>query len=308
MIVVALLGRAAILFPSPLVNPGAKPQLPRSVALSATRDRVLFEVAGPAGDDPPVSGPWIVGVLDVYDGANWRLPPSDARRLVSRTPTSRARRSDERTVTFTIRDFGDVSVLPSLPTTDRAQFSGRAALFDPRTGTFQSPNGPLPAGYSYSESVPAWPTVAQLEAADPSLPDAMTQFLTVPAPPPAVADQLKGASPNPWLRLDHLLKIFNSVVIAAGAGVPVAVPPAKVQDLLAGDHIGNPFEIVAAEALLARWAGVPSRIGYGFDGFQREGERRTVRPRNATTFLEVYFNGYGWVPLVLPPRQARSSS
>ena len=32
----------------------------------------------------------------------------------------------------------------------------------------------------------------------------------------------------------------------------------------------TPYEIVAAEALLARWAGVPARIGFGFDGLNAE--------------------------------------
>ena len=38
--------------------------------------------------------------------------------------------------------------------------------------------------------------------------------------------------------------------------------PAKVDQLLVGNHEGTPFEIVAAEAMLARWAGVPSRIAF----------------------------------------------
>jgi len=79
-----------------------------------------------------------------------------------------------------------------------------------------------------------------------------------------------------------------------------------VQDLLAGKHEGTPFEIVGSEALLARWAGVPSRIGFGFDGYQKEGNLLTVRPKNAAQFLQVYFQGYGWVPIIGAPPKAKT--
>ena len=118
-------------------------------------------------------------------------------------------------------------------------------------------------------------------------------------------DLLNQAPPNPWLRLDFLRASLNKVVVAAGAGVPGPVPPARVQDLLTGNHEGTPYEIVAAEALLARWAGVPSRIGFGFDVGQTENNVVTIRPKNAAQFLEVWFAGYGWVPVIGAPPKAK---
>ena len=57
--------------------------------------------------------------------------------------------------------------------------------------------------------------------------------------------------------------------------------------------------------MLARWVGVPSRIGYGFDGGERVDDKLEVRPRNGATFVEVYFPGYKWLPVIGTPKKAK---
>ena len=69
----------------------------------------------------------------------------------------------------------------------------------------------------------------------------------------------------------------------------------------------NPYEITEAEALLARWAGLPSRIGYGWYGGVVKDGWVELHPIHGSTWLEVWFQGYGWVPIVgyrLTPRPA----
>jgi hypothetical protein len=95
-----------------------------------------------------------------------------------------------------------------------------------------------------------------------------------------------------------------------------------MQDMLAGSKEGTPYEIVAAQALLARWAGIPSRIGYGFDGGElgdpegggqpegggpAEGTPSTlqVRPKHGASFPEVFFPRYGWLPVIGTPTKAK---
>ena len=85
------------------------------------------------------------------------------------------------------------------------------------------------------------------------------------------------------------------------------VPPSKVADLLFGSKEGSPYEIVASEALLARWAGWPARIGFGFDGFNDEGGKKTIRPKNGSNWLEIDVQGSGWVPIIGVPPKAKSS-
>jgi hypothetical protein len=79
-----------------------------------------------------------------------------------------------------------------------------------------------------------------------------------------------------------------------------------VQTLLTAKE-GSPFEIVAAQALLARWAGLPSRIGYGFDGGTKVGNHLEVRPKNGATFVEVFFPRYGWLPVLGTPKNAKAT-
>jgi len=68
---------------------------------------------------------------------------------------------------------------------------------------------------------------------------------------------------------------------------------------------------------LARWAGVPSRIGYGFDGGEVAGgtevaapadgtpSKLEVRPKNGASFPEVFFPKYGWLPVIGTPTKAK---
>ena len=303
VVALVLANQSNFLFPKPAYNPAQKPQKPKSIPLSEAEDKVLFEVDG------PITGPWVIGALDVYDGSSWRLAPYDPKRLkpvpgdgvVNRdaTPTL--------TVKFTTRDLGDTTTFPGVATPAKVSFPGQAVLYDKRTDTFRVKSGRLPQGFTYTESLPAYPTSAELQHADPAVPGDMKEFVDAPAPPPAVQDLLKSAPTEPWLRVDYLRSKLNQVVVASGAGVPGPVPPSKVQDLLVGKHEGTPYEIVAAEALLTRWAGVPSRIGFGFDQGQKESNVTTIRPKNAAQFLEIWFKNTGWIPIIGAPPKAKTS-
>lgn len=308
LVVVFLLAQTSFLFPPPVYDPDNQPQKPKSIPLSAARDRVLFEVDG------PISGPWRIGALDVYDGVDWRLGPFDAERLrplAGDGVIDEARAADV-TVRFTARDLGNSSTFPTPSTPARASFGGDVdVLVDPRTETLRLKSGRIADGTTYEVSLPTYPTPAALQAASPDVPPDIQPFLEIPDPPEAVRDLLAAAPGTSWERLALLRTKLNEVVIATGAGTPVSVRPSVVQRLLAGNHEGTPFEIVAAEAMLARWAGVPSRIGFGFDGGQKETvggrEAVTIRPKNASQFLEVWFAGYGWVPLVSSPPRAKAT-
>lgn len=297
------LNSTSLLFPKPIYNPSEKPQKPKPIPLGAVRDRVLFEVDG------PITGPWRTGVLDVYDGRAWRLPPFDAGRFedVPADGVVDDTRTAEVSVAFTVRDLGAASALPGLAAPVRIERPSDVPLvFDMRTDLFRVPRGRVPKGIAYEISAPAYPKPDDLRRSVPPA-EIEAHFLDGPAPPGSVRKLLENASPNAWSRFEKLRGALNDVVVASGAGVPTDVPPSKVEDLLTGSHEGTPFEIVAAEALLARWSGVPSRIGFGFDGGQKEKDVVTVRPRNASNWLEVSFEGFGWVPLVSTPPRAKAT-
>ena len=80
--------------------------------------------------------------------------------------------------------------------------------------------------------------------------------------------------------------------IAVGQGKPTDVNADRVRaaDVQRAERQGNPYELTASEALLARWAGVPARIGFGYyNGTPKPGGVIEFRPTNAATYLEVYF-------------------
>lgn len=310
------LNSASFLFPDPVYDPDDQPQKPRSVPLSASRDRVLFTVAS----EDPFTGPWRVGALDIYRDDAFQSVPSNSR-LVD-LPADGAL-SDLRTgrtpveVQIAIADLGDSSVLPMVAGTTQVTLHGDVAVrFDPRTETIRVPQGRVPTGLEYTLAFPPYATDEELEAATAGGGPGFAEQLEAPSPPPHVSDLLAGAPDNRWERLDLLRQTLLDRVIASGAGAPTDVPVDRVDEIMAppgpdaeeGDgNEATPFEIVATEALLARWAEVPSRIGFGFDGLNTEDGVKTVRPRNSAQWLEVHFEDFGWVPLIGQPDQAKAS-
>jgi hypothetical protein len=98
-------------------------------------------------------------------------------------------------------------------------------------------------------------------------------------------------------------------IVAVGLGTPTEVPTDRVQEILT-DFEASPYEMVALQAMFARWVEVPSRIGYGFDGGDVvEGQEQTlsIRPKHGASFPEVFFEGYGWLPVIGKPRQAEAT-
>jgi hypothetical protein len=87
--------------------------------------------------------------------------------------------------------------------------------------------------------------------------------------------------------------------------VPVAITPQRVDEILTKLE-ASPYEIVATQAMLARWIGIPSRIAFGFDGGEKVADNTLeVRPKNGATFVEVYFPGFKWVPVIGTPKHAK---
>ncbi|HEX9713823.1 MAG TPA: transglutaminaseTgpA domain-containing protein [Actinomycetota bacterium] len=300
-LVVALvaLDRASVLFPDVELDRVVPAQRPPSGA-SVGADRVLFTVT--AG----TPGPWRLGVLDVYDGSGWLLPPFDpARQRRVRGQIAGAPDADELvTARFTVGDLPGHAI-PGLANPSALQTDATVEL-DPRTSVLRLPEQRAEPGLTYTITAPAPPGGRALAAAGPP-PNDLAEFLGAPSPPNEVVALLADAPENPWDRLVFARAALFEQVVAAGAGQPVDVLPARVAELLGGEE-ATPFEITAAEALLARWAGVPSRIGYGFyAGDPLEPGVFEVHPRHGATWLEVFFDGHGWVPVVGVPPRARSS-
>ena len=317
------LSQAGFLFPEasddrvvPPMRPEAQPPL---------SDRVLFSVKADKADQ----GPWRFGVVDVYNGEAWLLPPYDVRRFVSVdgggdlaeatrgvTPSTDdgpvgvpPATPGSRTVTFTVGDLPG-RVLPVVEGARAVTERGVAVQFDPRTQTLRSPSGRAGKGTTYTVVAATPPDAGVLGKAPRPDPAALATYLQAPTPPPEVQALLARApGDNNFRRLQYVRNALYAKVVAAGKGEPVDVPPSRVPEMLAGGK-ATPYEITAAEALLARWAGVPSRIGYGFYSGTRtkDGTAFEVHPRDGATWLEAYFPGPGWVTIVGKPPKAQAST
>jgi len=240
--------------------------------------------------------------LAPFDRGRWR--PLDASGALDPLRADAPRLA----LAITVRDLGDSAVLPTIAGTNAITSSVDGLVFDPRPALVRMKEGRVPKDITYSLDAPVYPTEDQLRAVTTTASGVdVAEQLEAPPMPSLVRDLLAQAGPTPWERLDRLRQTLLENVTATGAGTPADITLGRVVEILGPDSKANPFEIVATEALLARWAGIPSRIGYGFDGLNDEDGKLTVRPANSAQWLEVLWPGYGWVPLIGSPKQAEAS-
>lgn len=300
-----LLAQTDFLFPDPVFDPAQEPQKPKPQPLSDAEDRVLFEVV-----DTNLTGPFRMGGLDVYvpEDGSWRLPPFAASEADS-VPKSgivdkELKGRQELQATFVVRGLGG-AVLPDLPNTVGVAAKGPELAYDPRNANVRLINGAAKPNMEYTVTAAGLPTIEELKSLQFSVGDGVKQFTEIPTPPPAVQNLIDQAPvTSKWEQFDWLRTWILDHVTATGTGTPVDIPPERVADMIAGSQRGSPFEIVAAQAMVARWVGIPSRIGYGFDGGERNGDILEVRPKHGAAWVEVYFAGFKWLPVIGTPKQA----
>ena len=316
LVVIALLSVALVgaskqnfLFPKPTFNPASTAQLPKTVPPTNAPDRVLFTVKSAS------TGPYRVGVLDVYDGQAWRFAPVADSSLKDVDPSGVVTPgiATGYTADITIAGYTGTAVLPSLYRLIGIVAQGPTFSYDPRSDTARVAQGQLAAGFRYQIASAGLPQVSQLQADVTPVPDAQKPFLDSPPVP----DQLRGMMndlkrSNQWDTFVALRQKVLSTVVATGAGIPKAVGPDRVSQMLLGnDHQGSPYEATAAIALMARWEGIPSRIGFGFQADPAAKDPQgayTIHPKDAISYPEVYFDGYGWLPVTGLPQKAKANS
>ena len=267
-------------------------------------DQVLFTVTS---DN---KGPWPVGVLDVYEDNAFLLPSIDPKRLRDVPPGGvvAAKHGDTFEVTFHVNRIKGQTLLGA-PNEVRIGGVGLHMQYDPRTQVVKLADKSVPRDFTYTVEAPVLPDAKVLAASPPPDPLIEREFTAMPPPPPGVQQLLTRAdleAKNKFDRLQLVRTALYAKVVAAGGGSPVDVPPDKVDAMLAGGE-ASPYEISAAEVMLARWAGLPARLGFGFYGGEAVGAGREFHPRHGAAWLETYFEGQGWVPIVGTPPRAKPS-
>jgi len=311
VVVLAVLSRAGFLFPPPAIDPAKEPQRPKTVPITEVEDRELFTV------ESTISGPWRMGALDVYEESDgtWRLPPFADNELedvpssgiVDRRYTQGVR------ATFTLKGLGG-AVLPGIPNPVGILARGldTGLQYDQRSGNIRLRDGTVEANTEYTVVAAKLPRVEDLRNVPATVPQSLEEFTELPDPPPAATELLDDATAThdaKWDQWDQLRTYVLDNVVATGVGTPVAVTMERVQEILT-DLEGSPYEMVALQAMFARWLEIPARIGYGFDGgdvVENEAQTLSIRPRHGASFPEVYFEGYGWLPVIGKPKQAEAT-
>jgi hypothetical protein len=263
------------------------------------KDQHLFDAAltpGPGASQEPLIR---LAVLSDYDGVTWRIGSTyrNAGRVLGRSDGG----GPEITQDITIDEL-DGRLMPGVATPQRVD--GVRVAFDAGTGTIAYAES-LPKGLTYtvtSRQSPR-PDDQALFVAEVPTPDddpAVSRFLALPGKVPDPVSQLsshlgEGVS-NPYQRafaIQQWLEDHYKLVTDAPSGH--AYP--NVEYFLfgpkqSGGQKGTSEQFTAAFAVLARLAGLPTRVVVGFQ--TRKGDK-AVRGADAIAWPEVQFKGFGWV-------------
>ncbi|MEV8512598.1 DUF3488 and transglutaminase-like domain-containing protein [Dactylosporangium sp. NPDC051484] len=256
----------------------------------------LFDAVVAPGPGAQQEPPIRLAVLSDYDGVTWRIGSvyRNAGRVLGRPEGD----GPEVTQTITIYEL-DGRLLPGVATPQRVD--GVRVAYDAETGTVALNDG-VRKGLTYtvtSRQQPR-PDDQALFVADVPAPTEAARFLALPGKVPDSIAQLsahlgEGVS-NPYQRafaIQQWLSEHYKLVSDAPSGH--AYP--NVEHFLFGNkqlggQKGTSEQFTAAFAVLARLAGLPTRVVVGFQTHKND---KAVRGADAIAWPEIQFKGFGWV-------------
>ena len=284
----------------PVVSVETPSPLPRLGAWAANPDAELMRVHG---DVVPLR----LVTLRTYDGSQWMaatryspLGSVDERSL----PDGEQRRQS--TVTVELSNLGG----PWLPTPgDPVEVSDRDAVVDLETGTLYDAEAGPETSYQVTGTADA-PDPERLLAATVPSGAAASAYLQQPQSPFALATygaRITRDAKSPYeraLAIEHAVEHSRTLSARATSGSTFW----RIEQFLfgapdtPGARVGTSEQFATSFALLARNAGLPTRIVVGFRPGQPEDDgTMVVRGSDALAWPEVYFNRLGSVPFSPTP-------
>ena len=111
-----------------------------------------------------------------------------------------------------------------------------------------------------------------------------------------LADEVAGGARTPYGVVEKLEQWFDSGTFRY-SNHPTVISPALV-GFVTKTHAGYCQYFAGAMALMLRYLGIPARVSVGFAGGQYDPNQHlwNVTDREAHAWVEVWFNGYGWLP------------
>ncbi|MFW5418706.1 transglutaminase domain-containing protein [Nocardiopsis sp. CNT-189] len=269
---------------------------------AAEPDRPLLSVAV----DEPTDLRWVT--LSEFDGITWQ--PDRAYRASSEVlpePEALVPGGEERSVEVEVHGLPG-GWLPVAGVPHRVE--GTPVAYDPASFTVRAAgaDGALDGlGYTATGTVPSYDeeSLAAAEAPDP---DRFERHLRLPEGAPgqlrSIAALVEDATP--YQRANRLAGYLRSRYgydpEAPGGHGYATLDRLLVEPGEGGAGGGTSEQFASAFALLARAAGLPSRVVVGFGpGVPDGGGTRLVRTGDAVAWGEVYLDGVGWAPFDATP-------
>jgi protein-glutamine gamma-glutamyltransferase len=120
------------------------------------------------------------------------------------------------------------------------------------------------------------------------------------------ARSVVGRPPNPYAAVVALEAFFRSGgEFRYDEDPPTSAARPPLVAFVAGHRRGYCQHFAGAMALMLRYLGIPARVAAGFTTGTFDDAEWTIADTNAHTWVEVWFDGYGWLPFDPTPGRGR---
>lgn len=259
---------------------------------------------------------WRLLALDAFDGTTWHTDDLQAfgePDFVSGSalPVVAPEGASIVEPAFTVLSDLSFTWVPAPYPATSIDLGGPSFRFDPELGTIVAPE-PLREGsvYRASSFVPS-PTPDELDAVGPGDPALRRLYTLLPDGIPNVVDRLAhewtAQADTDYERAFAIQEQLRSPVAGFryddGYEPPEDADP--LEDFLVRTRRGFCQQFAGTMAVMLRTLGVPARVAVGFTtGIAQDVGIYTVSTENAHAWVEVYFDGYGWLPFEPTPSRS----